>query len=48
MHVDSALQQLLHIQLDLGYRQSDLGIVEEAAQVVIHVRKDHVDTGAHA
>lgn len=44
--VAEAFEQLQHVALDLGRREVDIGIVEEARQVVVHVGHDHVEDGA--
>jgi hypothetical protein len=43
MHVLSALEQLLHIQLDLARLQLDSFILQETSKVMVHIRKDHVN-----
>lgn len=43
MQVLRAFQQLPHIELDLTRRELDTRVLEQASQIVIHVRKHHVD-----
>lgn len=41
MHIFRALDQLLHVKLDLTGTQLDAFVLEKASEVVVHVRKDH-------
>lgn len=43
MHVLRALDELLHIELDLADSELDTFILQQSSKIVIHVRKDHVD-----
>ena len=42
MHIFCALEQLLHVKLDLARRELDAFVLQEPGKVVIHVREDHV------
>ena len=42
MQILRAFQQLPHIQLDLTRREPDTRILEQASEVVVHVRENHV------
>jgi hypothetical protein len=41
--IAEALEQLQHVAFDLRFQKLDIGVVEEARQIVIHVRCDHVE-----
>jgi hypothetical protein len=41
--VSEALEQLQHVAFDLRFEKLDVGIVEKSRQIVIHVRRDHVE-----
>jgi hypothetical protein len=43
MHVICALEQLLHVELDVTRLELDSLVFKEAGEVVVHVGKDHVD-----
>lgn len=42
VEVAQALEQLEHVALDLCFLELDFWVVEEAGQIVVHVRSDHV------
>lgn len=42
MHIFCALEQLLHVKLDLARRELDAFVLQETGKVVIHVWEDHV------
>ena len=46
VQVADAFQELLHVALDLSLVKSDFWVVEHAAQIVVHVRHDHVQDRA--
>jgi hypothetical protein len=46
VEVSEALEQLQHVALDLRFLELDIGVVEEAGEIVIHVRRDHVENRA--
>jgi hypothetical protein len=43
VQVSETLEQLQHVALNLRLLELDVGIVEEAREIVIHVRGDHVE-----
>jgi hypothetical protein len=43
VEVLGALEELAHVELDLAGGELDGGVLEQAGEVVVHVRKDHVD-----
>jgi hypothetical protein len=42
VEVPEALEQLQHVAFDLRLKEFDIGVVEETRQIVVHVRRDHV------
>ena len=42
VHILRALQKLLHVQLDLARREFHAFVLQQAGQIVVHVRRDHV------
>jgi hypothetical protein len=45
VEVAQTLEQLQHVALDLGFLELDVRVVEKAREVVVHVRRDHVQDG---
>lgn len=43
VEVSEALEQLQHVALDLRFLELDIWVIEEARQIMIHVRGDHVE-----
>ena len=46
MQVSHSLEQLQHVALNLRLAEVDVGVVEHAAEIVVHIGHDHVQSGA--
>jgi hypothetical protein len=45
VEVTESLEQLEHVTLDLRLGEVHVGVVEQSRQIVVHVRRDHVENG---
>jgi hypothetical protein len=43
VEISQALEQLQHVAFDLRFQKLDVGVVEESRQIMIHVRRDHIE-----
>lgn len=41
MEVGGSLKELLRVLLDVRLEQDDVAVLEQAGEVVVHVREDH-------
>ena len=46
MKISQSFQELLHVAFDLGFVEANVGIGEHAAQIVVGIRRHHVESGA--
>lgn len=46
MQISQSLQELLHVAFDLCFGEANIGIRKHAAQIMVHIRRNHVESGA--
>ena len=46
MEISQSFQELLHVAFDLSFVETNVGVGEHAAQIVVGIRRYHVESGA--
>lgn len=46
VEIAQAFEQLQHVAFDLGFGEGDVGVCGHSREIMVHVRADHVESGA--